>query len=40
MKSEGLSWRGIGRDNTHDGEIDDQLMPNGNLADALIAAQV
>ena len=40
MKSEGLSWRGIGRDNTHDEEIDDQLMPNGDLADALIAAQV
>jgi len=40
MKSEGLSWRGIGRDNTHDEEIDDQLMPTGDLADALIAAQV
>ena len=40
MKSEGLSWRGIGRDNTHDPEIDDQLMPTGDLAEALIAAQV
>jgi len=44
MKSEGLSWRGIGRDNTHeifiDGQlIPDQLMPTGDLADALIAAQ-
>lgn len=46
MKSEGLSWRGIGRDNTHadydfDAEqfIPDQLMPTGDLADALIAAQ-
>jgi len=45
MKSEGLSWRGIGRDNTHD-DLDkdgqlmpDQLMPTGDLADALIAAQ-
>lgn len=34
MKSEGLSWRGIGRDNTHDEEID-QLMPTGDLAEAL-----
>jgi Clostripain family len=40
MKSEGLSWRGIGRDNTHDEEIDDQLMPTGDLADALVSAQV
>jgi len=40
MKSEGLSWRGIGRDNTHNEEIDDQLMPTGDLADALVAAQV
>jgi len=40
MKSEGLSWRGIGRDNTHDEKIDDQLMPTGDLADALVAAQV
>lgn len=39
MKSEGLSWRGIGRDNTHNEEIDDQLMPTGDLADALVAAQ-
>jgi len=39
MKSEGFAWRGIGRDNTHDGELDDQLMPTGDLADALIAAQ-
>ncbi|MBU0945455.1 MAG: hypothetical protein KJ804_18790 [Proteobacteria bacterium] len=39
MKSEGLSWRGIGRDNTHDEQVSDQLMTNGELADALIAAQ-
>jgi hypothetical protein len=39
MKSEGLSWRGIGRDNTHDEEINDQLMTNGDLAQALRAAQ-
>lgn len=39
MKSEGLSWRGIGRDNTHDEEIDDQLMPTGDLAEALSAAK-
>lgn len=44
MKSEGLSWRGIGRDNTHEIFIDgqlmpDQLMPTGDLADALITAQ-
>jgi cysteine peptidase C11 family protein len=39
MKSEGLSWRGIGRDNTHDEEVDDQLMSNGDLAEALITAQ-
>ncbi len=35
MKSEGLAWRGIGRDNTHDVGSDDQLMPNGALAEAL-----
>ena len=39
MKSEGLSWRGIGRDNTHDTDTDDQLMSTGELAEALIAAQ-
>lgn len=39
MKSEGLSWRGIGRDNTHDDESDDQLMPVGALGEALINAQ-
>ncbi|MEW6521533.1 MAG: clostripain-related cysteine peptidase [Thermodesulfobacteriota bacterium] len=39
MKSEGLSWRGIGRDNTHDEESDDQLMPVGALSQALIDAQ-
>ncbi|MCB2182113.1 MAG: hypothetical protein KQH63_08825 [Desulfobulbaceae bacterium] len=39
MKSEGLSWRGIGRDNTHDAESRDQLMSTGDLAEALIAAQ-
>ncbi|MFH1215780.1 MAG: clostripain-related cysteine peptidase [Pseudomonadota bacterium] len=35
VKSEGLSWRGIGRDNTHDDQLDDQLMPTGELAEAL-----
>jgi Clostripain family len=35
MKSEGLSWRGIGRDNTHDEESEDLLMPTGDLAEAL-----
>lgn len=39
MKSEGLSWRGIGRDNTHEEEVADQLMTNGDLADSLLAAQ-
>lgn len=39
MKSEGLSWRGIGRDNTHDTGTDDQLMSTGELAEALIAAK-
>jgi hypothetical protein len=39
MKSEGFSWRGIGRDNTHADDIDDQLMSNGALAEALINAQ-
>lgn len=39
IKSEGLSWRGIGRDNTHDQEMDDQLMPTGDLAEALITAK-
>ncbi len=39
MKSEGLSWRGIGRDNTHDEEASDQLMTNGDLAESLLAAQ-
>lgn len=39
MKSEGLSWRGIGRDNTHDELVADQLMSNGDLAESLIAAQ-
>ncbi len=39
IKSEGLSWRGIGRDNTHDTDIDDQLMPVGDVAEALISAQ-
>lgn len=39
MKSEGLSWRGIGRDNTHDEEVSDQLMTNGDLAESLVAAQ-
>lgn len=35
MKSEGLSWRGIGRDNTHGEELEDQLMPTGAMAEAL-----
>ena len=46
IKSEGLSWRGIGRDNTpeiydfvYSQFISDQLMSTGDLADALIAAQ-
>ncbi|MBU1139788.1 MAG: hypothetical protein KKA76_12470 [Proteobacteria bacterium] len=39
MKSEGLSWRGIGRDNTHDEQVEDQLMSNGDLAESLAAAQ-
>lgn len=39
IKSEGLAWRGIGRDNTHDEGLDDQLMSNGALAEALEAAQ-
>lgn len=39
MKSEGFSWRGIGRDNTHDAALADQLMPTGDLAEALINAQ-
>ena len=39
MKSEGLAWRGIGRDNTHADDIDDQLMTNGALAEALVTAQ-
>lgn len=39
MKSEGLSWRGIGRDNTHADDVDDQLMSNGALAEALVNAQ-
>jgi hypothetical protein len=39
MKSEGFGWRGIGRDNTHDEALDDRLMPAGDLAEALIAAQ-
>ncbi|MHB8789943.1 MAG: clostripain-related cysteine peptidase [Desulfobulbaceae bacterium] len=39
MKSEGLSWRGIGRDNTHEEQLPDQLMSNGDLAEALTAAQ-
>jgi len=39
MKSEGLSWRGIGRDNTHDEESDDLLMSTGDLAEALSAAK-
>ena len=39
VKSEGFAWRGIGRDNTHDEEIDDQLMTNGGLAEALTTAQ-
>lgn len=39
MKSEGLAWRGIGRDNTHDEESDDHLMPTGELARALLDAR-
>jgi len=39
IKSEGLAWRGIGRDNTHAADSPDALMPVGDLASALIAAQ-
>lgn len=39
MKSEGLAWRGIGRDNTQLEGVDDQLMSTGDLAEALIGAQ-
>jgi hypothetical protein len=39
MKSEGFSWRGIGRDNTHADGVPDQLMTNGDLAAALTNAQ-
>jgi hypothetical protein len=39
IKSEGFSWRGIGRDNTHDPESPDTLMSTGELNDALVAAQ-
>ena len=39
MKSEGLGWRGIGRDNTQPPGVDDQLMSTGDLAEALIGAQ-
>lgn len=39
IKSEGFSWRGTCRDNTHPGEELDTLMSNGGVAEALIAAQ-
>jgi hypothetical protein len=39
IKSEGLAWRGIGRDNTHAADSPDTLMPVGDLAGALTAAQ-
>jgi len=39
IKSEGLSWRGIGRDNTHAADSPDTLMSCGELAQALVAAQ-
>jgi len=39
VKSEGLAWRGIGRDNTHEEDAEDQLMTNTALAEALITAQ-
>jgi hypothetical protein len=39
MKSEGFSWRGIGRDNTPEPDKSDQLMSTGDLAEALIEAQ-
>ena len=38
IKSEGFSWRGIGRDNTHAEDVPDQLMSNGELAAALTTA--
>lgn len=40
VKSEGFSWRGIGRDNTHADDVPDQLMTNGVLADALENARL
>ena len=40
IKSEGFSWRGTCRDNTHPGQDMDTLMSNGGVADALMAAQV
>jgi hypothetical protein len=39
VKSEGLSWRGIGRDNTHATDSPDTLMPVGDLAAAVAAAE-
>ena len=39
IKSEGLSWRGIGRDNTQGIGVPDQLMSTGDLAEALSNAQ-
>ncbi len=40
IKSEGFSWRGTCRDNTHPGEDTDTLMSTGGVAEALMAAQV
>ena len=40
IKSEGFSWRGTCRDNTHPGQDTDTLMSNGGVAEAVIAAQV
>ena len=39
IKSEGFSWRGTCRDNTHPDPDVDTLMSNGGVADALMAAQ-
>jgi len=39
IKSEGFSWRGTCRDNTYPGHEEDTLMSNGEVAEAVIAAQ-
>ena len=39
IKSEGFSWRGTCRDNTHPGQDTDTLMSTGGVAEAVMAAQ-